>query len=176
MEDQDTGGQYIIPKKKGAASPVAICRRLLRECGEFSHLVEGEAKIAFLLSVAEVIRDGKQVLGTAHLPTVQGRLRGVFEWAIAQVFGYPPDFIITLDYGFWEEASQKEREILVFHELCHCIHKTDRDGEPRFNEEGGPVWGIVAHDVEEFNATVARYGPYSEEIRQFIRAAEMGDS
>ena len=168
-------GDYIIPPVDALDGPVAIRDRLLRECPEFAHLAEGEARIAFLLASVEVIKAGKQILGAAHLPTVQGQLKGVFAWTLEQALGFMPDFLITLDLTFWEEADARHREILVYHELCHCIQKADRDGEPRFDEDDRPVWGIVGHDVEEFSATVRRYGAYSEDIREFIAAASGGE-
>lgn len=164
-------GMFRIPEAEGDDSPVAISKHLLQECPEFQHLVEGEAEIAFLLAAGEVIKNGKQVLGMAHMPTVQGQLKGVFSWMLVRVMGFDPDFLITLDLEFWESASERDREILVYHELCHCVQKVDREGEPRWSEDGLPVWGIVDHDVNEFVATVRRYGAYSEEIREFIAAA-----
>lgn len=175
MEDTELCEAYLIPRtENGEELPSDICARLLKECEEFQHLVEGEARTAFLLSVREVVKGGKQVLGQAHMPTVQGQLKGVFHWALEKALGYEPDFLITLDMDFWEASGPKEREILVYHELCHCIQKTDREGESRWDEDGRPVWGIQSHDVEEFAATVRRYGPYSEDIRRFIAAAEAG--
>lgn len=162
---------YQIPDQTAKDAPPAIAARMIAKYKEFAHLKDGEAVIAFLMDTEEEHRHGKRILGTAHLPEVQGRLRGVFTWAIQRTLGIDPDFIITLDMNYWEQADANMRDILVFHELSHCVQKLDRDGEPRFDEDGSPVWGIKGHDVEEFVSTVARYGAYSEDIRLFISAA-----
>lgn len=162
---------YTIQNVTDKGSAAWIASNLIGELKEFEHLKDGEAVIAFLLDSVPQVRHGKSILGTAHMPDVQGRLRDVFRWSIEQTLGYSPDFIITLDQEYWDGADERMREILVFHELSHCVQKVDRDGEARFDEDGGPVWGLVSHDVEEFSATVRRYGAYSPEIREFIEAA-----
>ena len=165
---------YKIPDSIAHNSPPEIAVRIIKEYKEFEHLKDGEAIIVFLMDTEEEQQHGKRILGRCHLPQVQGKLRGVFAWAIESLFGFDPDFIITLDLGYWEDASDEMREILVFHELSHCAHKIDRDGEPMFNEDGRPIFSVAPHDVEEFVSTVARYGAYSEDIRLFMMAAGGG--
>lgn len=162
---------YAVPDASDQTGPYAICARLVRDYPEFDHLKEGDARIEFLLCGVETLRGGRQVLGEVHLPTVQGRLKGVFDWLLLRLFEETPDFLVVLDQAYWDEADGRQREILVFHELCHCVQKSDKQGEPRFDEEGRPVWGLMGHDVEEFTATVSRYGAYSPEIVEFIQAA-----
>ena len=163
---------YQIPED-ATDSPQAIAARLIDQYSEFTHLKDGQATFGFLLRLDEEYRNGRQVLGMASLPQVQGRLKSVFTWMLGQTMaGGLPDFLIILDDTWWQQADAQQREILVFHELNHCVHKQDRDGVPRYDSEGGPVWGIAEHDVEEFTATVARYGAYSQEIRAFIEAAQ----
>lgn len=163
---------YIIRAEGEPGCPADIAARLIAECPEFQHLIDGEACIRFLLDTDETIKQGKRVVGSANLPTVQGGLKGVFDWLINRLFDGPKvDFLIILEHDYWEAADEKTREILIFHELCHCIHKRDKDGDPRYDEDGRPCWGIIAHDVEEFNATVRRYGAYSDDIKAFIEAA-----
>ena len=162
---------YLIPDQLNKDAPPAIAERMIAKYKEFEHLKEGEAIVTFLMDTEEEHQHGKRILGRCHLPQVQGKLRGVFKWAVESLLGYSPDFIITLDLDYWTDASDKMREILVFHELSHCAHKLDRDGEPMFDEDGRPIFGIAPHDVEEFISTVARYGAYSEDIRLFMLAA-----
>ncbi|HET7674631.1 MAG TPA: putative metallopeptidase [Gammaproteobacteria bacterium] len=138
---------------------------------EFGHLLEGEAVVDFLLSAAPVVQAKKQVLGACHLPMVQGKLRGVFLWMLERTLDRMPDFLVTLDMEFWAEVDDRQREILVYHEMKHMIHDTDRDGELRFDEDGNPIWALIGHDIEEFTDTVARYGAYSEELQVFLSAA-----
>jgi hypothetical protein len=158
-------GAYQIPRDE--IHPVAIADRLLRTVDDFSHLVEGEAKIDWLLKRDEKVKGGRQILGTAHMPKVQGDLNPCFVWMLARIFGRESDFLIILDKRYWLAASARLREILVYHELTHCIHKTDGNGDPRYDWEERPVWGLRGHDVEEFTAVVQRYGAWNVELESF---------
>lgn len=166
-------GAYGLPRE-GEFDPRRYYERVLAQCPEHAHLKDGEAVVDFLLVGMPVIKAGRQVIGMAHLPRVQGQLKGVFVWMLMRTFGRLPDFLITLDREYWMGSTDRDREILMYHEMCHCIHAVDRDGEPRYDEDGRPVWALKAHDVEEFEATVRRYGAYSPDIRRFIEAAQEG--
>ena len=172
-DDDGLGGMFVVPE--GMNHPAIIAERLLL-LPEHAHLKDGEAHIEWLLRADPKIQAGRQILGTCYLPSVQGQLRDFFLWLCSRMFGAVPDFLIILDQGYWEESGPREREILVYHELCHAVHATDKYGAPRFDKDTGrPVFAIKAHDVEEFSAVVRRYGAYSEEIREFIGAcAEHG--
>ena len=161
---------YVTPPKD-ESSPYPIAARLIQGFQEFEHLKDGEPRIGFLYALKPVVKQGRQIIGQAHIPSVQGQLKGVFDWLLAKLFDGTPDFLITLDNEYWQDADARTREILVFHELSHCVQKTDKDGDPRFDEEGRTVWGLQSHDVEEFKATVARYGAHNQELREFIAAA-----
>ena len=50
--------------------------------------------------------------------------------------------------------------------------QVDREGAPRFDDEGRPVWGLQGHDVEEFAAVVRRYGAHNPDIQRFLAAAD----
>jgi len=116
------------------------------------------------------------VLGTAYMPMVQGELRDCFEWLLTSLLGRWPDFLIIVDREYWEESDARGREILVYHELLHCIQKVDQYGTPRFDKQSGrPIWGLRGHDVEEFSATVRRYGSWNDDIKLFVAAARDGD-
>jgi hypothetical protein len=172
VDTDEISNTYILPPD-GDIHPRVYFERLVG-LPEHVHLKDGNAAVDFLLATDPVIKAGRQVLGMAHLPKVQGHLKGVFTWMLQRTFGRLPDFLITLDREYWEEGDDLDREILMYHEMCHCIHAVDREGELRYDEDGNPVWALRAHDVEEFEATVRRYGPYSPEIRRFIEAAQEG--
>lgn len=172
MDDDDLSGMFSVPE--GPDHPAIIAERVL-DLPEHAHLREGEAHIEWLFRAAPQIKAGRQILGTCHLPTVQGSLRDFFVWLCAKMFGALPDFLIILDKGYWDEASPREREILVYHELCHAVHAVDKYGELRFDRETGePVWGLRGHDVEEFTQVVQRYGQWNDDIRRFVAAANEG--
>lgn len=153
--------------------PKELYRALVARCREFQHLRDGEPRVAFMLRHFEKIKAGRVVLGTCYMPSVQGELKPMFEWMLSRLLGSLPDFLIVLDADYWEAADDREREILIFHELMHCGQALDKYGAPKFNKDtGDPVWTINGHDVEEFTATVRRYGAYDHTIKAFIDAAD----
>lgn len=163
---------FLVPPSPGG--PAEIAADLMR-LPELRHLVDGQARIVYLLREDIVIKAGRQVLGTCYLPQVQGSLRPLFDWLLATRFGDDPpiDFLIVLDNEYWTAASARQREILVYHELTHCGHAVDKFGVPRFDKEtGAPVFCIRGHDVEEFVDVVKRYGAHNDDIKAFIAAAQ----
>ena len=79
------------------------------------------------------------------------------------------DFIIFLSESAWDEFDERQRQALVFHELNHCGRDKDKDGEPREDEDGNPVWRIVRHDMEEFSTVVKHFGLYKQDLAEFAR-------
>lgn len=152
-------------------SPESIARRLFL-LPEHVHLAEGEAAIEWLLRRDSKVKGGRYVLGTAHLPRVQGDLNPCFQWLLESFFGRAPDFLIVLDRQYWFDSTPLQREILVYHELTHCIHKKDLFGDPLYDENDRPRWGLRGHDVEEFTAVVRRYGAWNADLESFLAAAK----
>jgi len=142
---------------------------------EHRHLVENEARIEWLMRNEPKVKAGRYVAGTAYKPKVNGELSGMFDWLLGAYFGEFPDFLIVLDREYWLQATALQREILVFHELSHCIQAEDQYGAPKFDRDGNPVFAILGHDIEEFNSVVSRYGKHSDDVRSFIEAAEAGE-
>lgn len=164
---------YSLPQDSlpEEAQPAKHYAKLLR-LPEFEHLRDGEARIEFIMRGHEKIRQGRRILGTCHLPTVQGQLKDVFEWMLEEKFGEMPDYLIELEMDFWLESSERDREVLIFHELLHTKHAIDKHGSARFDKEGNPVWDIRGHDVEEFAEVVRRYGLHSPDLVAFFAAAD----
>lgn len=170
--DEDLYEAFSIPDPDD--HPATIANRLL-SLPEHQHLKDGEAIIDYLLRNQEKTRQGRRILGTAYLPSVQGDLSDCFDWMLARLLGRTPDFLITLDRAFWMTASSREKEILVYHELKHCAQKHDMYGAPKFHRDGSPWWAIRGHDVEEFADTIRRYGAWTSELADFIAAANEYD-
>lgn len=168
---------FVTPKKTGPMSPVPIFQRLVRDCPEFIHLKEGEPSVEWMFRTDEVVSQGRRVLGTCFQPSVQGKLRPLFDWFMEKEWGYIPDFLVVLDWGYWhDEAEDDEREILIFHETCHMGQKKDGFGCPMFKRDTGePIWCIDGHDVEEFVKVVARYGAWNPEVQALIAASRRYD-
>lgn len=144
---------------------------------EFEEVREAEPAIDWLMRHEPKIRHNKAILGECHVPSVNGALSGVFDWLLERTFGRIPDFLIVLDAGYWVDASDLQREILVFHELSHCTQAKDAFGSPRFNKQTGePIFGLQGHDIEEFNQVVRRYGAHRSVIDDFVQAVQDGEA
>jgi hypothetical protein len=167
-DDTDLGAPYRRILPGDGLEPVVAA---VMAMPEHAHLVEHDVAIDYLIRRAPKMKAGRQVLGTAYQPSVQGELRSMFEWMLTLLLGRFPEFLIVLDEGFWETASPREREILVFHELSHCVQDVDKYGAPRFDKAtGAAVFCLAGHDVEEFIAVAARYGAWTDEIKRFTDA------
>jgi len=173
-DDEMMLDMYSVPGDEDV-NPRAYYDQLLADCPEHSDLADGEAVVDFLFVRDPVVMQGREVLGAVHLPAVQGKLKKVFLWMIISLFGRLPDFLVTIDKQYWDSGSEIDQEILIYHEMCHMIHQVNNEGELRFDLYGNPIWGLRGHDVEEFTQTVQRYGAYSNEIREFINAANRKD-
>lgn len=152
-----------------AADPRAIAERVL-EFDEHSHLVSGGASIDWLFRYAEKFRAGRKILGTCYIPRVQGDLSDLFYDMLMRLCGRVPDFLVVLDLEYWRKATALEREILCHHELLHAGQARDVFGAPRFDRDGLPIWALRAHDIEEFDDVVRRYGMHSTDVVAFLKA------
>lgn len=161
---------YVLPDND--THPATIAARLF-ELDEHRHFKEYEEhlSLAWLMKLGEVRKGGKTVLGAVHEPSVQGRLKDLFEQMLFNWLGYFPRFIVVIDREWWAQATPLQREALVFHELAHIKQDVDQYGALKFDRDGNPVFRLVEHDLAEFNSVVARYGAWSPDIADFIAAA-----
>lgn len=60
----------------------------------------------------------------------------------------------------WELMNHRQREALIFHELCHFTVDVD--------EEGNAILSIRPHDVEAFAAEIQQYGPWKMDLYDFL--------
>lgn len=74
--------------------------------------------------------------------------------AAARSYGF---FVMEIAHQEWWHATQPEQVALVDHELCHF------DVDPETGE-----LKIRPHDLEEFNAVVARHGAWSSDVAVFL--------
>lgn len=131
---------------------------------DHAHLREFEARVAFLWCFESLRKKGRRVLGTAQLgePSGDAWTKALRRDHLVRLFGYVPDFLITIDAHFaasaLDERLPQNLLAVVEHELYHCGQDTNSWGDPRFTQDGEPVWGIRPHDTEEFAGVVRRYG------------------
>lgn len=166
--DDDLLVSYIIPEADD--HPIHLFNELI-ELEEHVHFRDEEIPVEFLLRVTPRVKAGRQVLGSVMVPTVQGLLKDLFEQLLGQFFGHMPLFLIVLDRDFWMEADEVTRRALLEHELMHVKQERDKEGDPKFDRDGNPVFGLVGHDVEEFNYIVRKYGAWSPDLVNFLEAA-----
>jgi len=166
---------FVVPGEQDEDSPWPIFRRLLSthvELAELKSMLDSDITIAFMFRAGEWERDGRVTLGKCYCqPSAQGDLRPLFEQLLEDTLGFYPDFLIVLNAEWWGQASEREREILVFHESLHARQAVDKYGAPRFDRATGrPVPAIRPHDVEEFTAVAARYGAWKSDLQEFAAA------
>jgi hypothetical protein len=134
------------------------------------------ATIGWLWTSAEARKRNRYIAGEAQLVRPQqatwSSARSM--WQIRQWFGGEPDAIITLSAPFCQSADDMTFCALVEHELCHIAQDCDGFGEPRFDAEGRPVLTTIAHDVEQFDDVVERYGAVAAGVEKMVRAAAAG--
>jgi hypothetical protein len=104
-------------------------------------------EIKFLFSHKEKLTKGKAVIGSAKKSSEMDEM----------LHGY--NFIITLDYSWWKQPSN--REPMLLHQLLHC----------QKNDEGNAV--MCGHDLEEFTAVVRNYGLWRADVTQFKKQMDL---
>jgi hypothetical protein len=170
-DDLDELTAYNVPE--GDAHPAIIFEKLI-QLEQHQHYRDEEIAVEFLYRIAPKVKAGRQQLGMMALPTVQGQFKDLFEQLLCGFFGRMPHFLCILDQEFWLQADQVTREALLEHEMCHVKQEITKMGDLRFDMDGNPVYGLVAHDLEEFNYIVRKYGSWKPDIADFLAAANSG--
>lgn len=132
------------------------------------------ARIACLQSEPEVILRGDPCKAFIGPPKVQGPLRVLFAWFLAELTrplfqGEDPEFIVMIDASIWRSSSPRQRERIIFHELKHLVVKENEDG-PCLHEDGRFQLRTTRHDIEAFDDEIRRYGPDECEIESTVQA------
>ena len=115
-------------------------------------------------------KGGQIVLGQAEQVAIMagGWKRKRQELQMVQWFSYIPKYIITIDAGFAESASDSDFCALVEHELYHIGYELDHEGEMYISPTTGrPKLKMRGHDVEEFHGVVQRYGA-SPDVQKMV--------
>lgn len=171
-ETDDFEPAFELPTGRGG-HPADIAARLL-QLPEHFPLHEHEVRFGWLMRTSPKEKGGKTELGSVHdVKTMfQGGFKDLGLQLVETMLGYLPDYLVVINAPWWSQASDLKREILVFQMLLKCRQATDQYGAPKFDRDGNPVWKLYSPDVEEFTATVARYGAHSDEISSFVKAAD----
>lgn len=135
----------------------AMVDQLLAECPEIDIPERYHDRIEYVWRKSAGKSQGSLVLGTCK--PVPKRERQTW---LGQ--GKAPWWRITLALDVWCLLTREERWRLLHHETMHATVKENADGEIT-----GPSGR--AHDVEEWAATVGRYGLGAEQQAHFIGQA-----
>jgi|CXWL01.1.fsa_nt_gi DNA segregation ATPase FtsK/SpoIIIE-like protein len=155
-----------MPQAWKAAPEVAkIARQIISE--SHPHLAETRVEFRFfdeekkklnhsIFGYAEIISGDKAYMAT-WMPDQFGEI------VQPESFREPePFFMISIWEKAWRNLMESQRLALVDHELCHCIIELD--------ERNNPVLRLVGHDIEEFNAIVARHGLWMPHEEAFVKS------
>lgn len=147
--------------------PAAIILKLI-ELEEHTHIKDDEIVIECLMLNNRKMKQGKQIIATMQLPSVQGQLKDLFDMLLSDFFGHTPDFLLVIDAVWWNEASEFQQEALIWHELCRVKQELDQYGGLKFTIDGAAKYGLRGYDVSAFNSEVSRYGAWSPDLQQFV--------
>ncbi len=175
-----SGGGHVAPAPDLGAWVAAEILAPNRPLSNYdhAHLAEGGAVIGWLWSTEVLAKQGRRVLGRCALghPTGDAWVQAARRDQLLGWFGSLPDFVVILDAWFFahavESGNAADALAVVDHELYHCGQERDGDGEPRYTQDGDPVWGIRPHDVEEFGGVVRRWGIEASAARPLVEAID----
>lgn len=168
--DTDTDDLQAFRLPELTAHPADIAARLMA-LPELVHLRDNDVGFGWLMRMDTKHKGNKVELGSVHeVGTMfQGGFKDLGLQLLSGMLGNLPQFLVVLDWQWWQQASAREREALVYHELKHVQQAIDRWGAPKFDRDGLPVFKCVGHDIEAFNDEVARYGDWRPDIEHFVR-------
>ena len=81
------------------------------------------------------------------------------------------DFGIIFTKELWEKMAPQWRKAVLFHELNHIVPDIKfKDGQPIHSEDdnGNKKWKLKGHDIEEFSIVIKMFGPYHDELQDFL--------
>lgn len=115
-----------------------IANKLIDTTPELAYIKNSQVKIVYLVSSQAKKSGAKVIHGECE------KIPAKYRWAI------PADFSITLFAPNNEHMSERQLEILLFHELLHIgIEAAD---------DGGENYNIIPHDLEDFKTIIDKYG------------------
>jgi len=142
-------------------------------CAHESHkpLLDAKIKIDYLFAYPPEDADGMptgpalkrhgcKALGITRKITLRDRAKG------------NGDAEISIDYGWWNDASPEQRRALLDHELTHIEIAENDDGSIKTDDLSRPILRLRPHDYEFgwFASIAQRHGESSQER---IQAAQM---
>ena len=170
MTDTDDIDPFSLPADLNHPANIAARLMLLPE---HAHFVEYGVSLGWLSRGVPKEKGGKRELGSVHTVKTmfQGQFKDLCLMMLERMMGYMPDYVVVVDAQWWAQASDIEREALIYHELCHVKQAIDAFGGLKFDRDGLPVFEVIKHDIEAFDAEVRRYGSWKSDISNFLAAS-----
>jgi hypothetical protein len=127
-----------MEKREKSAYFEKLGTQLIEKAPELAYIKNSQCRIIYLTSNQSKKSGVKTVHGECE------KVPAKYKWAINA------DFTITLFSPNNVHMSEKQLEILLFHELLHIGIEQNADGTENYN--------IIPHDLEDFKLIVDRYG------------------
>ena len=116
-----------------------IAHRLIDEEPELAYIKNSQATIVYLISDQAKKSGKKAVFGECE------KVPGKYKW------GIPADFTITFfEPNLSAQPTDRQLEILMYHELLHVGIETAKDGTENYY--------VRPHDLEDFKLIIDRFG------------------
>jgi predicted metallopeptidase len=109
------------------------------------HPVPKDARIGFIFRSEASKSQGKSVLAKAS--KIDAKTQALMESRGT----VPLDFLVWIAEDQYAELSYDQRQALIDHELCHLTF-------------GSSGWKLRAHDIEEFQSIIDRYGFWNSDL------------
>ncbi len=137
-------------------------------------LHDNEEFLAFAWASSAAVAKKRMVLGQCEKVMFNqgGWKKARQEQQMRDWFGFVPQYLITVDAAFCEQASDREFCRLIEHELYHIGVERDEDGEIIYSDHTGlPKHYLAGHDVEVFFGETKRWGA-DESVKRLLEVAK----
>lgn len=142
-----------IQRKVGGkvTEPWAILERLLKDVHGFDPIRNCRVRLFWQ-------RDGKMDVDGIAVGATVCKANEIDRNLAEESGGETPDIFIKIAEKTWSQLDAKQRERLLFHELCHVHPAKDANGEQKMDSKDRPLWRIGKHPITAFHEELARYG------------------
>lgn len=124
-------------------------------------LHDNEEFLAFAWASSAAVAKKRMVLGQCEKVMFNqgGWKKARQEQQMRDWFGFVPQYLITIDATYCEQASDRDFCRLIEHELYHIGVERDADGEIIYSDHTGlPKHYLAGHDVEVFFGEIRQHG------------------
>jgi len=137
-------------------------------------LHDNEEFLAFAWASSAAVAKKRMVLGQCEKVMFNqgGWKKARQEQQMRDWFGFVPQYLITIDATYCEQASDRDFCRLIEHELYHIGVERDEDGEIVYSDMTGlPKHYLAGHDVEVFFGETKRWGA-DESVKRLLEIAK----